>query len=124
LRKTPVGVANDVKLLSPPAPTQTLILAVLIGPKAETEGYPQASDARTHLLTEGRLCGGRRVWLTYCYVQSRTIGAQRGKYTGRAFGSMDEIYKQIDNVRVMAPANNSDGSLAFFDMRVERKRQA
>jgi hypothetical protein len=37
---------------------------------------------------------------------------------------MDEVYKQIETVRVIAPASNSDGSLAFFDMRVERKRQA
>jgi hypothetical protein len=124
LQKTPVVVGNDVKLLSPPAPTQTLILTVVIGPKAETEGYPQASDAKTHLLAEGRLCDGRPVWLTYCYVQTRTIGAQRRQYTGRAFGSMDEVYKQIETVRVIAPASNSDGSLAFFDMRVERKRQA
>lgn len=124
LRKTPVVVGNDVKLLSPPAPTQTLILAVFIGPKAEAEGYPQASDAKTHLLEDGRLCDGRRIWLTYCYVPSRTTGAQRGQYTVRAFGSKDEVYKQIETVRAVATALNGDGSLAFFDMRVERKRLA
>ena len=124
LRRTPITVGNDVKLLSPPAPTQTLVLSVFIGPKVQTEGYPQASDAKPHLLADGRLCDGRRVWLTYCYVQTRTIRTQRRTLIGRAFGSIDEVYKQIDNLRVVAPAINSDGSLAFFDMRIERKRQA
>jgi len=124
LRKTPVVVDNDVKLLSPPAPTQTLILSVLIGPKTETEGYPRASGAKTHLLAEGRLCDDRRIWLIYYYVQTRTIGAQRRQYTGPAFGSMDEVYKHIETLRVIATASSSDGSLTFYDGRAERKRRA
>jgi hypothetical protein len=52
------------------------------------------------------------------------IDAQGRQYTGRAFGSMDEVYKQIETLRAIALSSNSDGSLAFFDMRVERKWQA
>jgi hypothetical protein len=119
-RDAVVVVGSDVALLSQPAPTQTLVLQVFIGPKANTVGYPQASDARTHLLAEDRLCDARRVWLTYCYVQTRTVGIPRSQFSGRVFGSI----QQIETARVLAPVSNSDGSLGFFDTRIERRHQA
>jgi hypothetical protein len=43
------------------------------GAAMPTSGYPRVQDLDTHLVTEGRLCDGRRVRVTYYYTRPGAI---------------------------------------------------
>jgi hypothetical protein len=120
LNLTPVTVPSDVKLLPPPKITQWLIIAVILGPPGAASDYPKAQDAETHLLSEGQLCDGRRVWITYCYAAAKEIAAPANQHP-RLFGSPERIRLAPSELRASAIADNSDGSLVFWDFRVDNK---
>lgn len=120
LRLTPLSVSSDVKLLSPPRTTQWLIIAVILGPRGTASDYPRAQDTETHLLSEGQLCDGRHVWITYCYTTAKQIVAPSNQHP-RLLGSLEQIRSAPSELRASAIANNSDGSLVFWDCRVENK---
>jgi hypothetical protein len=74
-------------------------------------------DAETHLLTEGRLCDGRRVWIVYSYA-SLTFPPSPNPIpidiSPEALRAAAE-----GNLRVFAVIQNEDGSLGLLDGRVD-----
>jgi hypothetical protein len=120
LRKTPLQVTNKAKLVPPPGQKQCLVFAVILGPASADSDYPHASDAATHLLAAGSLCDGRRVWITYCYTAAMEIPAPSNP-NPRIFGSREAMRSAPSELRVSLVADNSDGSLVFWDCRVENK---
>ena len=121
LRKTPLPVSSDVALISPPREDQCLIVMVILGPAIPTSGHPRAKDQETHLLAEGRLRDGRRVWVTYCYAPRDAITFREPQKL-RGHISADALHSAPDELRGFAVLSSDDGSLGFLDMRVERKQ--
>jgi hypothetical protein len=65
LEKNDTIVRADTELLPVPTEQESVEVAVLLGPIGPTDGYPCYKDTPTHLLSEGRLSDGRRVWVVY-----------------------------------------------------------
>lgn len=123
LGKVPRPVSSDVTLVRPPAEGECLVVGVIIGPLMETVGYPREQSLETHLAAEGRLSDGRRVWVTYCYGSHDVVTSSR-QIKFNAHLPLEEIRAAVaeGHVRAFAVGNNSDGSLGFFDARVERRQ--
>src|SRR5262245_51903813 len=58
------AAASDTMFLPVPSESQCVDVAVLLGP-ATAATYPRRHSISTHLLCEGRLADGKRVWVTY-----------------------------------------------------------
>jgi hypothetical protein len=111
---TPVD--EDVVLIAPPVSGRCLIVALLLGSAQSPSGYPTFSDAETMLLVAGSLADGRPVWVTYCYAEPPQFPAP--EKPGRGYGNRDELLAAKEPRAAMV-GRNSDGSLAFLDVRVE-----
>jgi hypothetical protein len=123
LRKVPLPVSNDVTLIPPPTDGQCLVIAVMLGPAMPTSGYPRAQDLDTHLVTEGRLCDGRRVWVTYCYTPPGTITFPKPlNLNPRQYVSVEALRSAEGELRAFAISDIEDGSLGFWDCGVKRQQ--
>jgi hypothetical protein len=122
LSKKSEPAKSDTLLIPPPDGDQSLIVAVILGPAMPTEGSPKMQDAETHLLTEGRLCDGRRVWVVYAYapVKFPTSPNQMSMNVppGRSVEEIRALAAQ-GTLRTVAIMNNGDGSLGILDGRVD-----
>jgi hypothetical protein len=126
LEKIPRPVSSGVTLVPPPTGGQCLVFAVIIGPAMPTSGYPRMQNFDTHLVTEGRLSDGRRVWVVYCYTLPGeiTFPQQPSNLNLRAPGSVEEIRSAArrGELRAFAVSKQGDGSLGFWDVRVEQRQ--
>ena len=68
-------VSPKVKLLPMPTEYECVDIGVLLGEPA-TANPKEIDGVTTHLLDEGSLCGGRRVWIIYCVQRIREPGEQ------------------------------------------------
>lgn len=120
LRTDPLPVDDDVFLVAPPSEGKCLIFVIMLGPKMQLSCFPQAKDAQTYLLADGRLCDGRQVWITYCYTEAMPVPVPKNQ-NPRRYGSADDLRRAAGELRAFAVADNSDGSLVFWDLRVESR---
>jgi hypothetical protein len=120
LRNVPISVKPNVTLLPIPRPHEQLEVVVIVGP-SEAIKPPRGEGATTHLLAEGCLPDGRRVWIVYgIWTASQMTEMQ---ITGRAYAAKD-FETEAGELRAVACGVQADGSLAFWDARVERQRPA
>jgi hypothetical protein len=116
-------VARDTTLLPVPTEQEYVEVAVLLGPTAPTKGYPRESQRETHLLSEGRLSDGRRVWVVYCTkpIETNNERSPQQQLITPAKHYVDPTadFSKASALRATAFGPQSDGSLAFLDMRAE-----
>jgi hypothetical protein len=117
LSRAPLAVSTKVRLVPPPKSNESLVITIYVGKHDAPKGYPQASDAKTFLLEQGRLSDDRPVWITYCYVPPVPIPPPAGPHA-QLFGSQSPGLA-TGELRCSLYAPNSDGSLAIFDIRAE-----
>lgn len=120
LSKIPSPVGQDVMLLPVPRADEQLEVVVIIGP-SEARDAPRGQKIATEVLAEGCLSDGRRVWLIFGIglagqmndidITSSVAHTDPAFYTTRA-----------EEMRGMACGVQEDGSLAFWDTRVERRQ--
>jgi hypothetical protein len=123
LRSEPLPVDDKVLLLPVPAPHQQLEVVVMLGPKVETVGFPRAGGLETHLVEEGRLPDGRRVWLLYVRKDLGTSTDEKPKQMvdvpkGKGFLS-PSVHGMKEELRSTLVGVQHDGSLAFWDVRAD-----
>ena len=117
LRRVPISVNPDVTLLPIPSPHEQLEIVVIVGP-SEAKKPPRGQGTETHLLAEKCLSDGRRVWIVYgIWPASQMTDLQ---LTGRVHAARG-FEADAGELRAMACGVQSDGSLAFWDARVERR---
>jgi hypothetical protein len=122
LRKVPLFVSDKVALVPPPINGACLVVAVILGPARPTSGFPRVQGAQTHLLSEGRLSDNRRVWVVYTYTAPGAV-AWPGVTNQNPRKIVDEhaLRTSKDELRAFAISSVEDGSLGFWDLRVERR---
>jgi hypothetical protein len=110
--KAPAGTS----LLPIPTGQQALEVTVLLGPAAQTVRHPRDKDLPTHLLSEGRLSDGRRVWVVYCTRPEMKNDPQPQHI------KLDKAYVDpaVDFSKVLMRGaligGQGDGSLTFWDV--------
>ncbi len=112
-------VPAKVKLLPMPDEHECVDVGVLLGEPGSL--YPKEIGGATHLLDEGSLADGRRVWIIYCVYQLREHGEQLPPSsqitTQKSY--LDPNAKLTSNTRAILYGVQPDGSLAFIDCRVD-----
>lgn len=122
------AVRNDVVLLPMPSRDEYVEVVVILGPKGPTLGYPRAQDGETCLLGEGRMSDDRRVWVVY------TVKPIEKSVTTNSIESSPitpdntfiDANADLSNARLrgIVYGAQSDGTLAFWDMKAAIKREA
>jgi hypothetical protein len=125
LCSAPRAVSADVQLMRPPIGTECLVVAVVLGPTVPTSRYPRMDNSETCLLAEGRLSDGRRVWIVYAYAPAGTIAFPTSPNVAPAVHiNREALAASQDGLRAFCVTSQQDGSLGFWDMRVDRPAQA
>jgi hypothetical protein len=114
-------VRSDTLLLPIPTKRESLEVAVLLGSSTMAIDYPRYGDASTHLLNEGRLSNGERVWVVYYTTPLNSDGGAQ-----KHLGTPDKFYldptldlAKVSSMRAAVYGVQDDGHLAFFDMSVK-----
>ena len=99
----------------------------MLGPTTPTDGYPLYKDASTQLLSEGRLSDARRVWVVY-YTTPIEKNDERLPQQQSLIAAKHYIDTTVDFSKVSMRAAlfgpQSDGHLAFWDMRATVEKTA
>jgi len=109
-------------LISIPSRLEQVEVAVIVGPPSNKDYYPRDKDLPTHLLAEGRLSDGRRVWVVYV-----TKPLHEGDAGGRVYQASDgkgyaaSLIPEDASLRAAAVGPQADGSLGFWDLHAERQ---
>jgi hypothetical protein len=113
-------VSAEVTLLPVPSEREYLEVFVVLGPKGPTEGYPRYNQTETHLLAEGRLSDGRRVWVVYCISPMPKIDEKPQQILSPKVYMEEAVdLSAASNLRAALFGAQEDGSLLFLDMRAE-----
>lgn len=119
LEKNGTTVRADTVLLPVPTEQECVEVAVLLGPAIPTDGYPRYSESLTHLLSEGRLSDGRRVWVVY-YTTLLATNNERPPQQHLLIPAKHYVDSTVDFSKVSMRAAlfgpQSDGHLAFWDV--------
>lgn len=121
LEQSGTTVRADTALLPIPTEQEYVEVAVLLGPAAETVGYPREKDTPTHLLSEGRLSNGRRVWIVYCMkliaLEKNKPPQQHSLDTAKSYmdPTVDLSNTPMRGALIGRPEPD-DGSLLFWDV--------
>jgi hypothetical protein len=120
LSKEGLAVSADTTLLPVPSEQEYLEVAVLLGPTVPTTGCPRESQGETHLLGEGRLLDGRRVWVVY-YIRPMPKIDERPPQRLFPKGYMNAAadLSTASRLRAVLFGAQEDGNLLFWDMRAE-----
>ncbi len=123
LADTGAPVPAKVKLLPMPDEHECVDVGVLLGEPASL--YPKEIGGATHLLDEGRLADGRRVWIIYRVYPIREPGEPLPPSTPitPVKSYLDHNAELTSNARAILFGDQPDGSLAFIDCRVDPVRQ-
>ena len=116
LRLVPIPVRPKVRLLPIPGSDEQLEVVVILGP-SEARTHPRGKDLVTHLVAQGQISESRQVWVLYCIGPA--IPTTDQKLSGRGHAASD-FAKHTGPMHGMACGVQPDGSLAFWDARVER----
>jgi hypothetical protein len=123
LRLKPLPTSSEIKLIAPPATNQWLTFAIILGPMNVVCDYPKASDVEIYLLSDGKLCDGRPVWVVYYYSAAMSIEGPANPHP-RKFGSAEKLRLAPRELRASPISDHSDGSLVFWDLRVDNQLSA
>jgi hypothetical protein len=120
LADTPTPVLANVKLLPMPAKHECVDIGVLLGEPSSV--YPKEINGVTHLLDEGHLSDGRRVWIIYCVQPISKPGEPLPPSTPitpkkSCLDPSAELNSRT--LRAILFGVQQDGSLAFIDCRVD-----
>ncbi len=109
---------TDVVLLPMPSRDEQVEVAVILGPTGPTQEYPRERDLETHLIGEGRLSDGRRVWIVYVVRRIEHTIAPPGPplIPSKSYGDPSALSKAT-SLRALAFGGQGDGSLAFWDFK-------
>ena len=120
LEKSGTVVRADTSLLPVPTDKESVEVVVMLGPTAPTKGYPRDKDAPTHLLSEGRLSDGRRVWVVYSTRQIKIAdeSAQPPITPAKNYVDTTVDFSKV-SMRGAVFGPQSDGHLAFWDKSVK-----
>jgi hypothetical protein len=120
LEKNGAIVPANTVLLPVPTEQEYVEVAVLLGPTGPTDEYPREKDAPTHLLSEGRLSDGRRVWVVHCTKLIETNENEPPPQQHSLSAAKHYVDPTVDfsnvSMRGAAFGPQDDGSLAFWDM--------
>jgi hypothetical protein len=122
LNRSGLPASENTVLIPPPRGDQSLVVAVILGPTMPTTGYPRMQDAETHLLTQGRLCDGRRVWIIYAYTLVTLPTSPNQIQMNLPSDISPEALRAAaaqGSLRAFAIIKNEDGSLGLLDGRVD-----
>jgi hypothetical protein len=126
LEKDGYEVSGDVTLLPVPAENSYVEVAVILGPKGPTTGFPREKDVDTRLLSEGRLSDDRRIWVVY--VTKPIEPANEGMFREVRANVKAYVDPQADverpDLRAIGAGKQSDGSLTLWDLKANWKRQS
>jgi hypothetical protein len=124
LAHTGAPVRANVKLLPMPAEHECVDVGVLLGEPASL--YPKEIGGETHLLDEGRLSDGRRVWIIYCVYPIREPREPLPPSTPITpeKSYLDPDARLSSNARAILFGAQQDGSLGFIDCRVDAVNEA
>jgi hypothetical protein len=119
LADTGTPVPANVKLLPLPAKHECVDVGVLLGEPASL--YPKEICGVSHLLDEGRLSDGRRVWIIYCVIPIREPGEPLPPSTQITpkKSYLDPDANLSSDTRAILFGVQDDGSLGFMDCRVD-----
>jgi hypothetical protein len=112
-------VPPNVKLLPIPTEYECVDVGVLLG--EPTTAYPKEIGGVTHLLDDGHLSDGRRVWVIYCVQGIREPGEQLPpSKTIKPEKSYFEPNADLSTgtLRAILFGAQPDGSLGFMDCKV------
>lgn len=119
LEKNGTTARADTALLRIPTEQEFVAVAVLLGPATPTHGYPREAHAPTHLLSEGRLSDGRRVWVVYCTKSVETNSEPQPKQQS-VIPAKHYVDPTVDfsnvSMRGALFGWQDDGSLTFWDV--------
>jgi hypothetical protein len=119
LEMTATPVKKNVVLLPIPREHECVDVGVLLGEPTATR--PKEIGGATHLLDEGHLSDGRRVWIIYTTLQLREAGEPLPPSTllTPAKNYLDpSVDFNRDKLRAIMYGPQSDGSLGFMDCNV------
>jgi hypothetical protein len=107
-----------------PAEHECVDVGVLLGEPASL--YPKEIGGETHLLDEGRLSDGRRVWIIYCVYPIREPREPLPPSTPITpeKSYLDPDARLSSNARAILFGAQQDGSLGFMDCRVDAVNEA
>lgn len=119
LADTGTPVPANVKLLPMPREHECVDVGVLLGELGSL--CPKEIGGVTHLLDDGRLADGRRVWIIYCVLPIREPGEPLPPSTPITpkKSYLDPDAKLSSNTRAILFGVQPDGSLGFMDCRVD-----
>ena len=122
LAKNGFRVPVNTALLPVPSEHEAVEVAVLLGPTGPSLGHPRYKDASTHLLSEGHLSNGRRVWVVY-YTTAIESNDTRAPQQQSIIPAKNYVDRSLNvskgSMRAALFGPQSDGHLAFWDMRAE-----
>jgi hypothetical protein len=118
-------VSSDVTLLPIPSDTEFLEVIVLLAPA--DVGYSAEASGKMHLLSEGQLSDGRKVWIVYSVQPLPTLEGEPDNKTipiAKSYVNKDVNLTAISGtLRAATFGVQEDGSLLFMDMRVDVERK-
>lgn len=119
LKKNGTAARADTALLPLPTEKEAVEVAVLLGPATSTIDYPRYADATTHLLNEGRLSDGWRVWVVYYTTPMGPSEQHHILSGGKFYGDVPTTDFSNVSLRAAVYGPQSDGSLVFRDMSIK-----
>lgn len=117
LCKDPFCVDDNVALVPIPGEKEQVEVVVVVGPSEANATYPRCPDYPTYLVAEGKISDVQSIWITHFITPSKPMPEReiRGK------GYPNDALKAIKGeLRAIGAGAQADGSLAFWDTRVER----
>jgi hypothetical protein len=122
LRTNLFAVGNDVTLLPIPGEGEQVEVAVILGPPGFIgSSYPREEKAATHLLADGALTDGHKVWIVYFTRPSDEADRREDRVIEGKGQVAPDANSYSGEMRGIGAGRQADGSLAFFDLRAEKK---
>jgi hypothetical protein len=126
LEETGQPIPDNVTLLPVPSAGEYGQVAVILGPRGPTSGYPRERDGESQLVAEGRLADDRRVWVVYVVrpMKATETGplAQSPQTPPKSYLNPDADLANAE-LRAVAVCPHNDGSLEFFDLKVHLNKR-
>jgi hypothetical protein len=125
LARNGFAVSGATELLPIPSENEAIEVAVLLGPATPMADYPRHQNISTHLLREGRLSNGQRIWIVYCRTAFDTVSPPRQHLVTPAKHYEDPTVDltKISSLRGALFGVQDDGHLAFLDVRATASRK-
>lgn len=110
----PYRKVSGVVWLPRPAVGKMIEVAVVLGPDVATKEWPGKNMLGTRLLAEGRLYGGRRVWVVWHEVSEADLAAKTQAVAARVRPFLESAIEP--SLRGVAVGNEPAGSLCLIEM--------